>query len=187
MLKSGLDYNVDFPDSAAWQIAFRKFGGIVGVSESTRSHPDYFDWSIGTDGRVRNGQRTTAGKFILALDRDAVDAINRTIPPAARIGDHLHVFGAFPPSFWHTIASAIQAHARARHLRIADLAFVRLALDGAGVHVIDVTVREAERDEVRSSSRISPQVEPDSNRTTRSDAAARASLVPASSRSSESP
>jgi hypothetical protein len=133
---------INIPAGPAWREVFRRYGGAIGVSNSSSPRPAYLDHTISPDGRVDEESVPTIGRFLFRLSDEAIRVVNETTEPSARIMPGQSAFGVFAARFRSVVAGVLQEFCATEHVNPDDLAGVQLELGpGFGLRVASTTRR----------------------------------------------
>jgi hypothetical protein len=133
---------INMPAGPAWREVFRRYGGAIGVSNSSSPRPAYLDHTISPDGRVDEEAVPTVGRFLFRLSDDAIRVVNDTLEPAAQIRRGQSAFAVFAGPFRSVVACVLQEFCTTEHVNPDDLAGVQLELGpGFGLRVASTTRR----------------------------------------------
>jgi hypothetical protein len=133
---------INIPAGPAWREVFRRYGGAIGVSNSSSPRPAYLDHTISPDGRLNEESVPTIGRFLFKLSDEAIRVVNETVEPAAQIPPGQSAFAVFAGPFRSVVAGVLQEFCTTEHVNPDDLAGVQLELGpGFGLRVASTTRR----------------------------------------------
>jgi hypothetical protein len=133
---------ISIPAGPAWREVFQKFGGAIGVSNSSSPRPAYLNHTISPDGRMDQESVPTTGRFLFRLSDEAIQVVNETVEPAAKIPPGYAAFGLFEGPFRSVVARVLQDFCVTEHVNPDDLTGVQLELGpGFGLRVSSTTRR----------------------------------------------
>jgi hypothetical protein len=133
---------ITIPAGPAWRDVFRRYGGAIGVSDSSSPRPAYLNHTISPDGRLDEQSVPTIGRFLFRLSEEAIRVVNETVEPAAQIPAGDSAFGVFAGQFRSVVAGVLQDFCATEHINPDDLAAVQLELGpGFGLRVASTTRR----------------------------------------------
>jgi hypothetical protein len=133
---------ISIPASPAWRDVFRRYGGSIGVSSSSSPRPAYLNHTISPDGRVDQESVPTNGRFLFRLSDEAIQVVNDSVEPEAKITPGQSAFGVFEGPFRTVVARVLQEFCATEHVNPDDLRGVQLELGpGFGLRVSSTTRR----------------------------------------------
>ena len=133
---------ISIPASPAWREVFRRYGGTIGVSNSSSPRPAYLNHTISPDGRVDQESVPTSGRFLFRLSDEAIQVVNESVEPDAKILPGHSAFGVFEGTFRSVVARVLQEFCATEHVNPDDLSGVQLELGpGFGLRVSSTTRR----------------------------------------------
>lgn len=133
---------ISIPAGPAWREVFKRFGGAIGVSNSSSPRPAYLNHTISADGRMDQESVPTTGRFLFRLSDEAIQVVNETVDPAAKIPPGYAAFGVFEGPFRSVVARVLQDFCVTEHVNPDDLTGVQLELGpGFGLRVSSTTRR----------------------------------------------
>ncbi len=133
---------ITIPAGPAWREVFRRYGGAIGVSNSSSPRPAYLNHTISPDGRVDEESVPTVGRFLFKLSDEAIRVVNDDVEPTARIPPGQSAFGVFAGAFRSVVARVLQQFCTTEHVNPDDLAGVQLELaPEVGLRVASTTRR----------------------------------------------
>jgi len=133
---------ISIPASPAWRDVFRRYGGAIGVSSSSSPRPAYLNHTISPDGRVDQESVPTNGRFLFRLGDEAIQVVNESVEPDAKIPPGHAAFGLFEGAFRSVVARVLQEFCATEHVNPDDLSGVQLELGpGFGLRVSSTTRR----------------------------------------------
>jgi hypothetical protein len=134
---------ITIPSGPAWREVFRRYGGAIGVSDSSSPRPAYLNHTITPDGRLDEESVPTIGRFMFRLSEEAIRVVNDTVEPAAKIPPGQSAFGVFAGTFRGVVAGVLQDFCTTAHVSPDALASVQLELGpGFGLRVASTTRRD---------------------------------------------
>ena len=133
---------ISIPAGPAWRDVFQRYGGAIGVSNSSSPRPAYLNYTIAPDGKVDQESIATNGRFLFRLSDEAIEVVNQTIPAAAKIPPGHSAFGVFEGPFRSVVARVLQDFCATEHVNPDDLTGAQLELGpGFGLRVASATRR----------------------------------------------
>jgi hypothetical protein len=133
---------ISIPAGPAWREVFQRYGGAIGVSNSSSPRPAYLNHTISPDGRIDQESVPTTGRFLFRLSEEAIQVVNDTVEPAAKIPPGHAAFGVFEGPFRSVVARVLQDFCVTEHVNPDDLTGVQLELGpGFGLRVASTTRR----------------------------------------------